>query len=80
MVADLENLKNEFTANYKKFKTVLLNNFLNEIDLCYCGANFNGDPVLRAAVENLAQTFVDHNIRLIYGGAVWGNGYYSEEV
>jgi uncharacterized protein (TIGR00730 family) len=47
----------------------------------YCGANFNGDPVLRAAVENLAQTFVDHNIRLIYGGGSVGvMGVISEEV
>jgi uncharacterized protein (TIGR00730 family) len=47
----------------------------------YCGANFNGDPVLRAAVENLAQTFVDHNIRLIYGGGSVGvMGIISEEV
>ncbi|AMP99416.1 LOG family protein YvdD [Pedobacter cryoconitis] len=47
----------------------------------YCGANFNGDPVLRAAVENLAQAFVDHNIRLIYGGGSVGvMGIISEEV
>ncbi len=38
----------------------------------YCGANFNGDPVLRAAVENLAQVFVDQDIRLIYGGGSVG--------
>lgn len=47
----------------------------------YCGANFNGDPILRAAVENLAQAFVDHNIRLIYGGGSVGiMGIISEEV
>lgn len=47
----------------------------------YCGANFNGDPVLRAAVENLAQAFVDHDIRLIYGGGSVGvMGIISEEV
>ncbi|MBB5634679.1 hypothetical protein HDF26_002647 [Pedobacter cryoconitis] len=47
----------------------------------YCGANFNGDPVLRTAVENLAQTFVDHDIRLIYGGGSVGvMGIISEEV
>lgn len=38
----------------------------------YCGANFNGDPVLLAAIENLAQTFTDHQIRLIYGGGSVG--------
>lgn len=47
----------------------------------YCGANFNGDPILRAAVENLAQAFVDHDIRLIYGGGSVGiMGIISEEV
>ncbi|RAJ37081.1 LOG family protein [Pedobacter cryoconitis] len=47
----------------------------------YCGANFNGDPVLRAAVENLAQAFADHDIRLIYGGGSVGvMGIISEEV
>lgn len=38
----------------------------------YCGANFNGDPVLWAAIENLAQTFTDHQIRLVYGGGSVG--------
>ena len=47
----------------------------------YCGANFNGDPVLRTAVENLAQTFVDHDIRLIYGGGSVGvMGIIADEV
>lgn len=47
----------------------------------YCGANFNGDPVLRTAVENLAQVFADQNIRLIYGGGSVGiMGIISEEV
>lgn len=38
----------------------------------YCGANFNGDPVLLTAIENLAQTFTDHQIRLVYGGGSVG--------
>ncbi|RQO70101.1 TIGR00730 family Rossman fold protein [Pedobacter sp. KBW06] len=38
----------------------------------YCGANFNGDPVLLAAIENLAQTFTDQEIRLVYGGGSVG--------
>lgn len=46
----------------------------------YCGANFNGDPVLRAAVEKLAQTFVDHDIRLVYGaGSVGVMGIIADE-
>lgn len=47
----------------------------------YCGANFNGDPALRTAVENLAQAFVDQEIRLIYGGGSVGvMGIISNEV
>jgi len=47
----------------------------------YCGANFNGDPVLRTAVENLAQAFVDQDIRLIYGGGSVGvMGIIADEV
>ncbi|NQX37932.1 hypothetical protein SAMN05421820_10366 [Pedobacter steynii] len=38
----------------------------------YCGANFNGDPVVLAGIENLAQTFTDHQIRLVYGGGSVG--------
>jgi len=34
----------------------------------FCGANFNGDPVLKDAVELLAETMASQNIRLIYGG------------
>lgn len=47
----------------------------------YCGANFNGDPVLQAAIENLAQTFTDHKIQLIYGGGSVGiMGIIADEV
>lgn len=46
----------------------------------YCGANFNGDPVLKAAVEKLAQSFVDHDIRLVYGaGSVGVMGLIADE-
>jgi len=38
----------------------------------YCGANFNGDPILRAAITALAQVFTDQEIRLIYGGGSVG--------
>jgi len=38
----------------------------------YCGANFNGDPVLRSAIAELAQVFADQQIRLIYGGGSVG--------
>lgn len=47
----------------------------------YCGANFNGDPELRTAVEQLAQTFADQEIRLIYGGGSVGiMGIIADEV
>jgi uncharacterized protein (TIGR00730 family) len=38
----------------------------------YCGANFNGDPVLRSAISALAQVFADQQIRLVYGGGSVG--------
>ena len=34
----------------------------------FCGANFNGDPVLKDAVELLGETMVSQNITLVYGG------------
>jgi len=34
----------------------------------FCGANFNGDPVLKDAVELLAETMASQNIALVYGG------------
>lgn len=38
----------------------------------YCGANFNGDPLLQKAIEDLAETFVAQNIRMVYGGGSVG--------
>jgi uncharacterized protein (TIGR00730 family) len=38
----------------------------------YCGANYNGDPLLKSAVDLLAQTFVEKGIRLVYGGGSVG--------
>ncbi|SDZ86460.1 LOG family protein [Pedobacter hartonius] len=47
----------------------------------YCGANFNGDPVLRKAVEELAAAFAEQQIRLIYGGGSVGvMGIIADEV
>jgi len=41
--------------------------------LCvYCGSNFNGDPILRKAIEELAETMVGQNITLVYGGGSVG--------
>jgi len=34
----------------------------------FCGANFNGDPVLLKAVEELADVFVEKDITLVFGG------------
>lgn len=38
----------------------------------YCGANFNGDPLLRLAIEKLTQRMVDAGISLVYGGGSVG--------
>ncbi|SDL66852.1 hypothetical protein SAMN05421813_101148 [Daejeonella rubra] len=34
----------------------------------FCGANFNGDPVLLKAVEELADVFAEKDITLVFGG------------
>jgi uncharacterized protein (TIGR00730 family) len=38
----------------------------------FCGANFNGDEVLKQAVEQLAQIMVNRDINLVYGGGKVG--------
>ena len=34
----------------------------------FCGANFNGDPILKQTVEQLAEVLVARDITLIFGG------------
>lgn len=47
----------------------------------YCGSNFNGDPILRTAIEGLAQSLTDQNITLVYGGGSVGvMGVIADEV
>jgi uncharacterized protein (TIGR00730 family) len=38
----------------------------------FCGSNFNGDPVLKQAVEQLAEVMVGRNITLVFGGGKVG--------
>jgi len=38
----------------------------------FCGANFNGDPILKQAVEALAEVVVARNITLVFGGGKVG--------
>ena len=38
----------------------------------FCGANFNGDPALKQAIELLAEVMVSHNITLVFGGGKVG--------
>jgi len=38
----------------------------------FCGANFNGDPNLKQAVELLAQVMVSRDITLVFGGGKVG--------
>ncbi|TWI95061.1 hypothetical protein JN11_04490 [Mucilaginibacter frigoritolerans] len=38
----------------------------------FCGANFNGDPVLKSAIEELAEIMVNRDIMLVYGGGKVG--------
>jgi uncharacterized protein (TIGR00730 family) len=38
----------------------------------FCGANFNGDPVLKQVVEQLAQVMAAQHIALVFGGGKVG--------
>ena len=38
----------------------------------FCGANFNGDPLLSEAIDQLAEIMTAQNIALIYGGGKVG--------
>ncbi|UKT65176.1 TIGR00730 family Rossman fold protein [Pedobacter mucosus] len=38
----------------------------------YCGSNFNGDVELRKAIKQLAETLVQQQVKLIYGGGSVG--------
>lgn len=38
----------------------------------YCGSNFNGDPILRKAIQSLARVFVAQDITMVYGGGSVG--------
>lgn len=38
----------------------------------FCGANFNGDPALKQAIELLAEVMVNRNITLVFGGGKVG--------
>ena len=38
----------------------------------YCGAYFNGDPVLKAAIEALADSMLKKEINLVFGGGSVG--------
>src|SRR3569833_271525 len=38
----------------------------------FCGANFNGDPVLKEAAELLTEVMDDRNISLVFGGGKVG--------
>lgn len=38
----------------------------------FCGANFNGDPNLKQAVDLLAEVMVSRNIALVFGGGKVG--------
>lgn len=38
----------------------------------FCGANFNGDPALKQAIDQLAEVMVSRNITLVFGGGKVG--------
>ena len=38
----------------------------------FCGANFNGDPLIKQAIEQLAEVMASRDITLVYGGGKVG--------
>lgn len=38
----------------------------------FCGANYNGDPILKDAIDQLAQIMVNRSMSLVYGGGKVG--------
>ncbi len=47
----------------------------------FCGANFNGDPMLKQAIAQLAELMVSRNITLVFGGGKVGvMGLIADEV
>jgi uncharacterized protein (TIGR00730 family) len=38
----------------------------------FCGSNFNGDPILKQTVDQLAEVMVGRNITLVFGGGKVG--------
>ncbi|HWZ13801.1 MAG TPA: TIGR00730 family Rossman fold protein [Mucilaginibacter sp.] len=47
----------------------------------FCGANFNGDPVLKQTLEQLAEVMVSRGMDLVYGGGRVGvMGLLADEV
>src|ERR1700749_182054 len=44
---------------------------MNSISI-FCGANFNGDPVLKQAAEDLIEVMAAKNISLVFGGGKVG--------
>ena len=49
--------------------------------LCvYCGSNFNGDPVLRKAIEDLAETMAQQQITMVYEEGDQYAGQISERI
>lgn len=38
----------------------------------FCGANFNGDPLVKQTIDQLAEVMVNRNISLVYGGGKVG--------
>lgn len=58
-----------FSCNYILLTFI----FISMKSICvFCGANFNGDPVLKQAVEQLAEVMVSRDITLVYGGGKVG--------
>jgi uncharacterized protein (TIGR00730 family) len=60
------------TNSYSPLNVKPLFLFIMKAICVFCGANFNGDPILKQAIEQLAEVMVSRDISLVFGGGKVG--------
>jgi uncharacterized protein (TIGR00730 family) len=58
--------------SYSSLNVKALFLFIMKAICVFCGANFNGDPILKQAIDQLAEVMVSRDITLVFGGGKVG--------
>jgi uncharacterized protein (TIGR00730 family) len=62
-----------FNQGIQQFRQLINNSVIKMTSICvFCGANFNGDPVLKQTIEQLAEVMVNRDMALVFGGGKVG--------